>query len=326
MSGTVLAVVVAVFGLVLSALWFGVSRRRKAETVIGVQSLANMKWRDCVAVVLEALHRDGYLRGEEAEAGGSGGTQFLLSRGDDKVLLGYKHGTAYHLTEANVREFVNTISLNGARRGILLTLGTVEPRATNVASSHDILLMDGSALWLKVRQFIQPNLLDSVRRQAAAQTRKGLWTGAFASVLTGAAVYFIGQSPVAPTREETVASDEVSPVRAEPAARRSDAAMLAQINATAQAMAEVAKLSNVQLAQRRASAAKQVSLLPQVDLAAWSAQRTLLITLNKGARTDTRMLDEVCRILLQNEEMRFTRVQLELPSESGPTVRWRLCD
>ena len=326
MSGTVLAVAVAVIGLVFSAFWFGVTRRRKAETAIGVQSLANMKWRDCVAVVLEALHRDGYLRGEEAAVGSGGSAQFLLSKGSEKALLGYKHGTAYHLTEVNVREFVNAISLNGARSGILLTLGTVEPEAERVATSHDVQLMDGASLWLKVREFVQPKLLEYVRRQAAAQSRMGLETGTLIIVLAGAIVYFVTRNGSAPVREEVVAGDEVLPVRAAPSTGRSDAAMLAQINATAQAMAEVAKLSDSQLAQRRASAAKQVSMLPQVGVAGWSAQRTLLVTLNQGEHADTVLLDEVCRILLQNEEMRFTRVQLESPSDAERTVRWRLCD
>ena len=326
MSGTVLAVVVAVIGLVFSAFWFGVTRRRNAETAIGVQSLANMKWRDCVGVVLEALHRDGYLRGEEAAVGSGGSAQFLLRKGSEKALLGYKHGTAYHLTEMNVREFVNAISLNGARSGILLTLGTVEPEAARVANSHGVQLMDGVSLWLKVREFVQPKLLDYVRRQAAAQSRMGLETGTLIIVLAGAIVYFVTQNGSAPAREEIVAGDEVLPVRAARSTGRSDAAMLAQINATAQAMAEVAKLSDSQLAQRRASAAKQVSMLPQVGVAGWPAQRTLLVTLNKGEHADTVLLDEVCRILLQNEEMRFTRVQLESPSDAGRTVRWRLCD
>lgn len=326
MSAPILAVAVAVIGIVLSALWFGVSRRRKAESDVGIQTLANLKWRDCIAVVLEALQREGYERGEIGETNGSGGTEFLLRREGEDVLLGYKHGTAYHLTDINVREFINATSLHGARSGILLTLGSTTPAARQVASSHNVQLIDGAALWPMVRQYLQPKLMEEVGRQASAQTTKGLWSGIAASVAVGAIIFFLNQPKVAPKGPEPVAASDVQPVRAEPAAPRSDAAMLEQINATAKAMAEVAKLSDEQLARRHADAAHQVSLLPQVDRAAWAAQRTLLVTLNRTDGKDKVLIDEICRILLQNEEMRFTRVQLESPESTRQAVRWRLCN
>jgi len=34
----------------------------------------------------------------------------------------------------------------------------------------------------------------------------------------------------------------------------------------------------------------------------------------------------VCRLLVQQEEMRFSRVQLESPPGSGRRVRWRSCE
>src|SRR5688572_33225316 len=113
MSGTVLALLVAVIGVVASLVWFGVLRRRKAETELGIQALANMKWRDCITIVLEALHRDGYERSAVSQVPAGGATEVMLTRNGRDVLLEYKHGTAYHLTDANVREFVNNISLNG---------------------------------------------------------------------------------------------------------------------------------------------------------------------------------------------------------------------
>src|SRR5207342_414186 len=123
MSGMVLAVLIAVVGVAASVGWFAM-RRRKAETALGVQALANLKWRDCIAVVLEALHRDGYQRSAVSEAPAGGATEVMMTRNGQDVLLEYKHGTAYHLSDANVREFVNNVSLNGAREGILVTLGS----------------------------------------------------------------------------------------------------------------------------------------------------------------------------------------------------------
>jgi len=326
MSGLVLAILVAVVGVSACVAWFGVLRTRKAETEFGVQALANLKWRDCLAVVLEALHRDGYQRSTVAETPAGGATEVMLTRNGEDVLLDYKHGTAYHLTESNVREFVNDVSLNGAREGILVTLGSAEPGALRVAATHNVHLICGHELWPKVRNFVLPSLLDGVRKQASAQTRNGLYVGSLASVVAAGVVYFlVGNSgPSSPM----VADSEVAPLVDSAPAVSSDSALLAQINATAKAYEEAAKLKPEERAQRRAEAARRVSALPRVAQAAWSAQSTLLVTLRNTAdeKQDDQLLGEICRLLVQQEEMRFTRIQLESPPDSGQRVRWRSCE
>ena len=324
MTVIALAILVAVLGAAASIGWFGVLRRRKAEVEFGVQALANLKWRDCIAVVLEALHRDGYQRSSVAEVAG-GATEVMLTRNGRDVLLDYKHGTAYHLIDANVREFVNDVSLNGAREGVLVTLGTIGADAAHVAATHAVQLIDGRMLWPKVRSFLLPSLVEGVRKQASARTNTSMWTGIAASVLAGALVWTLMGGV---RRDEAVVADaDVTDLRAEAHPTRSDAAMLAQINATAKAMEEVAKLTPAQRADRRAAAARSVSDLPRISQAAWSAQSTLLVNLEHSAdeAKDSQLLDEVCRILLQNEEMRYTRVQLESPA-TDQRVRWRLCE
>ncbi len=331
MSAFVLAVLVTVAGVVISGLWFGVLRRRKVETELGVQALANMKWRDCIAVVLEALHRDGYQRSAVSEVPAGGATEVMLTREGQDVLLDYKHGTAYHLTDSNVREFVNDVSLNGAREGILVTLGSAGVGARLVAATHAVQIIDGPTLWPKVRNYLPPLLLEGVRRQAAAQIRTGLWTGALASLFAGGAAWFLIGDRFADAGP-TVADAEVAalgiPAMQSVRAPGSDAAMLARINATAQALEEVKKLTPEQLGRRRADAARLISGLPRVGVAAWAAPRTLLVNLSQAAddAKDDRLLDEACRVLVQNEEMRFTRVQLESPAASNRRVRWRLCN
>lgn len=329
MSGVVLAVLVAVAGVVASGLWFGVVRRRKAEIELGVQALANLKWRDCIAVVLEALARDGYLRSAVSEAPAGGATEVMLTREGQDVLLEYKHGTAYHLSDSSVREFVNDVSLNGAREGILVTLGSADPGALRVASTHNVQIIGGQALWPKVRQFVLPSLLETVSSEASAQIRKGLWAGTVVSLAAGALVFVLfGARGGDETKAPVVADAEVAPVHGQAPAAPSDAAMLAQINATAKAYEESAKLTPEERAKRRVETAKRIADLPRVRQAAWSAQSTLLVNLEVAGddANDTQLLEEVCRLLLQQEEMRFTRVQLESPSDSGRRVRWRSCD
>ena len=328
MSGWIAALLVTVLGLAITAVWFGINRRRQAEAEAGVQSLAKLKWRDCIAVVLEALQREGYSIRASAT---SEGTETMLDKGRDKVLLDYKHGTAYCLGEASVREFAAQVRMRGAHRGILATLGTLEAGAGGAAAAGDILLIDGPQLWSMVRPFLNDAMLAAIGSQASAATRKGWWKGITASVLAGAVVYFGSQmlqepGPAAKDVSESVSTPPAQSVSAPQQTAPAQDAMLRQLNATAAAMAEVEKLTPQQLVQRRAAAAKQVAQLAQVNTAAWSAQRTLLLTLNSTDGKDQKLIEEVCRILLQNEEMRYTRIQLDPPEGSTQAVRWRLCE
>jgi len=328
MSGLVLAVLVAVAGLVASVTWFGVLRRRQAETELGISALANLKWRDCIAVVLEALHRDGYQRSAVAEAPAGGATEVMLTKDGQDVLLEYKHGTAYHLTDSNVREFVNDVSLNGAREGILVTLGSADAGALRVASTHNIQIIVGQALWPKVRNYVLPSLLDSVKAQAGARTRKGLWAGTLASVAAGAVVFVVMGGRVVSDAGPMVADADVAPLHGQAPKVPSDEQMLAQINATAKAYQEAARLTPEELAKRRAEVARRIAGLPRVGQAVWSAQSTLLVTLHAAGDdvADAQLLDETCRLLVAQEEMRFSRVQLESPADSGRRVRFRSCN
>lgn len=328
MSGWIAALLVTVLGLAITAVWFGINRRRQAEAELGVQSLARLKWRESIAVVLEALQREGYSIRASAT---SEGTETMLDKGRDKVLLDYKHGTAYCLGESSVREFAAQVRMRGAHRGILATLGTLEAGAGGAAAAGDILLIDGPQLWSMVRPFLSDAMLASISNQASAATRKGWWKGVAASILAGAVVYLgsqLLQGPGSEAKAVTGADAQASGSSVNAPAQSAPAqdAMLRQLNATAAAMAEVEKLTPQQLVLRRASAAKQVAQLAQVNTAAWSAQRTLLLTLNSTDGKDQKLIEEVCRILLQNEEMRYTRIQLDPPEGSTQAVRWRLCE
>jgi hypothetical protein len=337
---TLLAIAVALLGFLATASWFGVSRRRKEEAELGVQALATMKWRDCVALVLEALQRDGYPRAPD-EVDEAGATEFMLEHEGERVLLGYKHGTAYRLGEANVREFASALRMRGARSGVLCTLGTLEPGALVAAEQSRVQLFDGAALWRKLRPLVPAPMLQDVRHDAVGRTRYGLWFGLGGSLLAGLLLFgagrLIGAAPEAvATPAGNGAGGNVPAVApggpgapgtaVASSAPASDQAMLRQLQDSARLMEEVARLTPEQKAQRRAETAKQVGRLAPVGGAMWSAQRTLLVHLDQTDGKDKALVDDICRIVTQHEELRFTRVQLEPPAGSTQAVRWRLCE
>jgi hypothetical protein len=336
---TLLAIAVVLLGLVATASWFGVSRRRKEETELGVQALATMKWRDCVALVLEALHRDGYPRAPDV-VDEAGATEFMLEHDGESVLLGYKHGTAYRLGEANVREFASALRMRGARSGVLCTLGTLEPGALLAAEQSRVQLFDGAALWRKLRPLVPEPMLHEVRGDAVGRTRYGLWFGLGGSLLAGLLLFgagqLVGAPAAAPAPALSAGGGNVPSVAAAAApgasgaaaaaAPSSDQVMLRQLQDSARLMDEVARLTPQQKAERRAETAKQVGRLAPVGGAMWSAPRTLLVHLNQTDGKDKALVDDICRIVTQHEELRFTRVQLEPPAGSTLAVRWRLCE
>jgi restriction endonuclease Mrr len=322
MSGPLFAVVVTVVGLLASYWFFGVHRRRQAEIDAGVLALANMKWRECVGLVLESLHSDGYQEEHSTRQPGDGGTEFLLKRDGEQVLLSYKHGTAYRIGEANVRDFANGVQLQGAQSGILVTLGQAEGAAHELAKKYGVKLIEGSALWPRVERYVSPHVRAGVSKDASGGTSKGLWIGVATSLVLGFAALLMGQEfAPPPVKAEKV----VAPIVAAPKKETEEDRAAARINETARAMAEVAALTDEQRLQRRADAAAKVDAFAQVNTAGWSTQSTLVLTLTQTDGKDRQLIDEVCRTLTQYEELRYTRVQLEPPLNSTVPVRWRQC-
>jgi len=319
----------AVIGLVSFLVlfwWFGIIKRRQAEIQTGVTTLAAMKWRECVGLVIQSLEREGYREEISSRQPGDGGTEFLLKKGSALTLLSYKHGTAYHLGEANIRDFANGVQLIGASKGILVTLGTIEDMAKDSAGRYDITLIEGKALWPRVENFLSGNTLATVREQASAQTKSKVQIGAALSVILAILSYFALANilPAGEIASEKTAKPRPENAAADNAAKAQDAT-LAQINATNKAMDEIDKLTDQQRAERKAKAAATVAEMPTVKTAIWYSASTLQVHLNTEKNDDKNIVSEICRILTQYEELRFTRLQLEPPSGSDVAVRFRQC-
>jgi restriction system protein len=226
-SPLIAALVVAVFAMATSSWWFGVHRRRKAETSAGVTALAGMKWRECAGLVLQALAEKGYREAPASRQPGDGGTEFLLVKGDERILLSYKHGTAYRLGEANVRDFANAVQLQGATSGMLVTLGSAEGFARDIARRFGIELIDGRSLWPQVEPFAPAAMVEAIRTQASGLIHRGQRMGIIGSVVLGLLVFVAGMliqggpepdlPPVTPIAGAPASSDATSAASAEPA-------------------------------------------------------------------------------------------------------------
>ena len=322
-----LAGTVTVIALAVSVYWFGVNRRRKREREAGIHALANMKWRDCLALVLQAMRHDGYEDVPASEQPGDSGSDFLLHRGVDLVLLSYKHGTAYRIGDAELRDFVGDLQMQGAGRGILATLGAAETTTNDFAKRASIEVIDGAALWLKVKPFLPATIRDHVRLQAASQMWKGIGIGVACSAALGAATYLgaTRMAAVPPSVDPAMAPTAAASPGTTDAATASAAADRQRITVASAAMAKVAALTDAELVQRRADALKQVKANAQISSTGWSSESTLLLTLKQSDGVDKDLTEQVCTILAQYEELRFTRLQLQPPVNSTTPIHWRQC-
>ncbi|KFN46985.1 restriction endonuclease [Arenimonas metalli] len=348
-SPWIAAVVTAAIALLASTWWFGIHRRRMAENSAGVQALAGMKWRECAGLVLQAMAEKGYTELPSSRQPGDGGAEFLLVKENERCLLGYKHGTAYRLGEANVRDFANAVQLQGATSGMLVTLGSAEGFARDLARRYGVDLVDGRSLWPQVEPFAPAHLVEDIRHQAAAGIRRGQQMGAVGSLILGMVVFGLAQLgvdeapvPVVAGAPSAIPESIQSPAAAGTASEETVAAAPApapapvaeptfQDEASRQAsdamkeLAAVAQLSDEERALRRSQAASRVADLDQANRAHWSTQSTMVVSMVREDGIDTGIVNEACAILVEYEELRYTRLQLEPPSDSTVPVRWRQC-
>ena len=341
------AVVTTAIALVASTWWFGIHRRRLAENSAGVQALAGMKWRECAGLVLQAMAEKGYAELPSSRQPGDGGAEFLLVKENERCLLGYKHGTAYRLGEANVRDFANAVQLQGATSGMLVTLGSAEGFARDLAKRYGVALVDGNSLWPQVEPFAPAHLVEDIRHQAATGIRRGQQMGLVGSLILGMVVFGLAQlgaepAPLPPVASAPAAAPAAAPEASAPTAEASAPGAAAAASAPAaeprfadeasqqaseaiKELAAVAQLSDEERAQRRRQAASRVADLDQTNRAHWSTQSTLVVSLVREDGIDTGIVNEACAILVEYEELRYTRLQLEPPSDSNVPVRWRQC-
>jgi len=319
-------IVAAVLGAIATA-YFGTIRRRQDEAETGIRALAAMRWREFSHFVLDAMRHRGYdvlTADDEAERGQQ--TEFLLGRNGERALLSCKHGSAYKLTRQSVAELVAAMKFQGARSGLLVTTGTIDPDARKAAEAADIELIDGRALWPEISPLLPQSLNDDVRREAGHRAHRQLtigWTGAVvAGLAVGLLVGGIRSTPDPEAQDMSVLyakkPAKPAPMVAAPAAPVS---IKAPIGISAPSTEIVAATPEDEEAQR-ANAVRLISTLPGIERVVWSTKSTLLVYVDESS---TERFDEICSVLTQYANLRTARVHLQPPENSQQMVRFKQC-
>ncbi|GAB2517053.1 restriction endonuclease [Lysobacter humi (ex Lee et al. 2017)] len=304
-----------IIGLLLAAIaaavWAGYLwriRRPHEVTREGLKILSAMRWRELSNLIVDALGASGFER-ESAESRAARGAQgdVVLHREGRPWLLQFRQGLANTIGRDAVEDFVRQIRVHQAGGGLLITLGRVEPSAREVVANIE--LVDGDGLWKLVEPRLPASVLSEVEARAQARTLRGSAVALAVSTIAGLALAWL--------LVHFVAEPEVGAVP--------DAALSSPRPRTAAAPADTAEKPIVvprSEEEQRVDLAHQIATLPGVDRAVWSTRSTLQIFItDPELATDERL----CAVMMPNELLRASRLQLQNPPESGVPVRFKQC-
>lgn len=326
MYSPVLVVLAAGVAVAALAAWAsGAWRRRAAEADAGIEALCALRWRDYAHLVEDMLRERGFTRSDEQAGPGEGGYEMTMLRGSSRYLVSCKNGASHRVGDTAVRELASLVQLQGAEGAVLATTGRVEASAMHLAGQQSVEVLAGNDLWRQLERFVPHEL----RLEAQARAARTVLKRSVASLAAGVGVVLVLMLLLPDTGIEdgasTAAPATVAPSRAGPTEPAPNAMPREGVPS---AMPDTS-LSEAELAARRASAALEIRGNPRVQNAVWATRSTLVVTLLRtGAEIPESLFEETCRILVQYEEMRYSRLQIESPASDASlpaTVRWRQC-
>ena len=213
--------------------------------------------------------------------------------------------------------------MQGAEGAVYATTGNASPQVQRYAASRRIEILSGEELWRQAKPWVPHDVREDVQGDARAErNRLGLYSIA-AGFAAGLAAMF-----VIPMLQQGAVDMASAGQDAAVMQTPSSAGSTRSIDDIAMPLPP--DLTQEQADARRATAALEVRSMPAVLNATWSTRSTLVVTLRPGTKLVNDLPREMCERILQFEELRYIRMQIETPTEGGDTattgqVRWRQC-
>lgn len=320
---TLVSLVVVFFA---TAWGLGAYRTERDEARAGIALLCAMRWNEFSRLISEMLKDRGMQPANTERTPGQDGFDLLFTRGKARYLVLCKNGATQGIGATAVGQLHTLTQMQDADGAIIASCAPADPAAQKLARERRIELIAGQELWAHVKPWVAHDQRTDAEAAASAIKRRSFLTATLlalvAGILTWIAVAALAPDPAPVSTPETAATPSATPVR--PVEKASPAA------APAATPLPDAKLTEEQLASRRATTVMEVRGLTRVSTAIWSTRSTFQITLHDGINDAdlTALVDDICRSLLQYEELRFTRLQIEVPTgntEQPLQVRWRQC-
>jgi restriction system protein len=330
-NSTLIALVVALIAGLAASFVLGLWRGGRNETSAGLDALCGMKWREYSHLIEDLLRERGFARSGDDRRPGEGGFDLLMTRGTSRYLVECKNGAAHRVTEQAVRDLAALVDMQGAEGAVLATTGHVDPAAYATAANRRVELIAGPNLWRQVKPWVPHDLKLEVEARARGGTAKGAAISAACALVAGLLVAAFWPTPGA--EPATAAAPILVPDAATVAPAAAPAPAVAAPPAAATPRAPIAlpdpNLSDTELASRRAMAAMEARSNPALLNTVWSTKSTMVATLRQpGAEITDALFEHICGVLVQFEELRYTRLQIESPAvdpNAPPTVRFKQC-
>lgn len=314
-----LALLSSVVTFYVAAWLLGAHRTERDEARTGIALLCAMRWGEFSQLISEVLKDRGMLPASADHSPGKDGYDLLFTRGKTRYLVQCRNAAAQRITAATVGQLYALVQSHDADGAIIASCAPAEPEALKLAQDRRIEVIAEQDLWAHVKPWVAHDQRSDAEAAAAAVKRRRLLGAALIALLVAIAVYSTA-GVLAPQPDPTPISPAPAPhLSPRPAPSTSRTPALPD-----------AKLSDDQLASRRAGALLEVRGLSRIASAIWSTQSTLQVTLFDQISEDklVTLVSDICRSLLQYEELRFTRLQIEIPTgriEQPMQVRWRQC-
>ncbi|NZA26029.1 restriction endonuclease [Luteimonas sp. SJ-92] len=293
---------------------------QRDETGSGISALSGTSWREFIHLVLEALARRGFNRVFDHEVA-AGDKDYTLERDGQRWLLSCKHGSAFVLGNATVKELANDVRLANASGGFLFTQGRISDEARKTAAMHNIELLDGATLWPELRDLVRPEQLAGIRAAAAQRARQRIVLAWLLAALAGIALYFL--LPAAgPAPADFPATTAAPAAPRAPGATEGAAAGAATAHPGEASADPPLDAPAMTAAQQRETVVDAIATLPMVDRAVWATQSTLEVVL---LDTESDAMAAICPLIERHPDLVASRVQLTPPADSEVPVRFRQC-
>lgn len=356
----------ATIGVVLGLTAFfalGLASRAGLELRAALAWLNDLKWREFARLLSNLLQQRGLSPDEADRKPGDDGFDLLMTRGSARYVVQCKHGRAYQLNAAAVRDLSRVRQMQGAEGAIVITTGRADNEARSIAEANQVEIIDGKTLWSQVRGML-PEADRRLIAQAAEAARNRRLAAVCGVAVLGGVLGFLGMHLLQPspsTRDPVIAAapaprptpapapaappapapaaapalpapSPATPATAEGLIAPEDAetpeAQLEASRRAAQALQEIANLSEAELDRRRLSAAQLVvDSVGGIESAEWPSRSTLVLKVQRERIEDPDgVAADACALLVRYEELRYMRLQLEPANPKDEVrVRWRQC-
>jgi restriction system protein len=270
----------------------------------GRNLLSAMDQGDFLQLVLAVLNARGYERGF-----GGGGTEgeYLLQRRGQDWLLSSRHSRAYLPDSTAIAEFANHLRQRGIQGGILAVPGRFPRPAFALGRAHRVELLDGASMWDDLQSLLSDEQLAAIDHPARARLKWQFAIAWLAALALAAAIY--------------LALPRTGPAALPPSVGAASAAMEAP-GANESRLTPLPQSQPQPIEARRLALAEAIARLPHVSSASWPTESTLLVAVD-SEHFDPRT--GICPLLERDNDLRASRLQLQLPAGSERPVRFLQC-